>query len=94
MKEIIKNIWFKSHQLSMYFSPYLWIYYPDRMISLYSIILLSWNFNNNKCIITQFEYYLFGSTFLGQGKKFLVPFRHRVILYINFLFALIYQRMN
>ena len=94
MKSIIKNIWFKSHLIGMYITPYLWIYYPDSVLGLYCIIILSWNLNGNKCLITQLEYYLFGRTFLGKGKKFLVPLRHRIILYINFLLALFYQRMN
>lgn len=93
MKSIIKNIWFVSHKTGMIVIPYLWILYPN-IKWLYLVTILSWNLNNNKCLITQLEYYLFGSTFLGNGKKFLVPIRHRIILYINFLFALIYQRMN
>ena len=92
MKEIIKNIWFKSHQVGMYITPYIWLIYPN-IIWLYLIIILSWYLNNNKCIITQIEYRLFGETFLGKRKNFFVPFHHRIILYLNFLIAFC-QRMN
>jgi hypothetical protein len=29
--------------------------------------------NNNHCLISQLEYYLFGETFIGLGKKYFVP---------------------
>ena len=92
MKEIIKSIWFKSHLIGMYITPYIWLIYPN-IIWVYPFIILSWYLNNNKCIITQIEYSLFGETFLGKGKKFFVPFHHRIILYLNFLISF-YQRMN
>ena len=92
MRNFIKNIWLKSHQVGIYITPYLWLIYPN-IIWLYLFIILSWYWNNNKCIITQFEYYLFGETFLGKRKNFFVPWQHRLILYINFL-LIFYQRMN
>ena len=92
MQNIIKNIWFKSHRVGMYITPYIWLIYPN-IIWLYLIIILSWYLNNNKCIITQIEYYLFGETFLGKEKKCLVPWQHRFILYINFL-LIFYQKIN
>ena len=52
--------------------------------------MISWKLNNNKCLITQIEYYLFGETFMGRGKQFHVPFIHRSILYLNMLLGIIY----
>jgi hypothetical protein len=69
--KIIKNIFFKAHYIGMYVTPYLWILYP-RIIWFYLIIILSWKLNDNKCFISQFEYYFFGETFLGIGKKYFV----------------------
>ena len=82
--KIIKNIFFKTHYIGMYVTPYLWILYP-RIIWFYLIIILSWILNNNKCLISEFEYYFFGETFLGIGKKYLVSKKNRNILYFNFL---------
>lgn len=89
MIEIVKKIWFLFHRIGMYIIPFLWIYNPN-FLFLYWIITISWKLNNNNCIITQFEYYLFGETFLGKGPKYHVPFNHRLILYINLLVGGLY----
>ena len=65
-------------------APFLWIFFPE-IIWFYFLIILSWKINNNKCLITQLEYYLFEETFLGKKNKFIVPIHHRFILYINTL---------
>jgi len=87
--KIIKNIFFKTHYIGTYVMPYLWILYP-RIIWFYLIIILSWILNNNKCLISEFEYYFFGETFLGIGKKYFVSKKNRNILYFNFLLGCIY----
>ena len=91
--KIIKNIFFKAHYIGMYVTPYLWILYPP-IIWFYLIIILSWKLNNNKCLISEFEYYLFGEIFLGPRKKNVVPLKHRIILYINFLIGLLFYYKN
>ena len=83
----IKNIWFRLHTIGMYTIPFLWVYFPQ-IVWLYLIVIISWKFNNNKCILSELEYYLFNETFLGKGKKCFVPKKHRYILYINFLLAI------
>ncbi len=88
----IKNIWFRLHTIGMYTIPFLWVYFPQ-IVWLYLIVIISWKFNNNKCILSELEYYLFNETFLGKGKKCFVPKKHRYILYINFLLA-IYSHYN
>ena len=91
MQNIIKNIWFVSHKTGMYVTPYLWILYPN-IKWLYLVIILSWKLNNNRCLISQLEHYIFNETFQGKGKKYFVPKLHRYILYVNFLISL--QRMH
>ena len=61
--------------------------------------LLSWRLNNNKCIITQLEDWLFGETLvdvyfklIGKSNlytKYRVPFYQRAFLYFTFILALI-----
>ena len=84
----VKFCWFLSHRISMYFMPWMWLFF-DRLCGInieifYFIIIMSWLLNNNRCLITQLEYFLFKETFMGSGEIFNVPFRHRFILYFNF----------
>ena len=85
----VSHIFFKLHFIGMHLVPISWIITPYA-IPLYLIIILSWFINNNNCIITQLEYLLFGSTFMGNNKNFQVPQKHRFILYINFILGIIY----
>ena len=62
--------------------PYCWILYPN-LVFFYFLIIFSWKINNNKCLITELESYLFNETFLRNEKNFVVPRKHRNILYIN-----------
>ena len=84
MRNIIKNIWFKTHRFGMYITPHIWVIYPNILVWIYLLIILSWKLNNNRCLISQLEYYIFNETFQGKGKKYFVPCFHRYILYINF----------
>ena len=86
---VIKNIFFKAHYIGMLITPYLWIPFPN-IIWIYTIIILSWKINDNKCILSQLEEKFFGENFLGPGKKNFVPLKHRIILYFNFLLSLIF----
>ncbi len=88
---ILKNIFFKAHYIGMLITPYLWILIPN-ITWIYLIIILSWKINDNKCILSQLEENFFGENFLGPGKKNLVPLKHRIILYFNFLLSLIFWR--
>lgn len=90
---IIKRIIFLLHKIGMYLIPFLWILIKYILL-LHLLVILSWYFNNNKCLITQIEYYYFHETFLGKGKKFNVPIYHRIILYFNFLIGCIYYMKN
>ena len=86
---MFKVIWFRLHKIGIYITPFLWLCIPN-MYLLYFVIILSWKLNNNKCLITQVEYYLFNETFLGKGKKFHVPTLHRYILYGNLILSLLF----
>ena len=65
MKDIIKVIWFGTHTMNVYFLPYLWIY-SKYFLYFYFFIILSWKLNDDKCLISQLEYKLFGETFMGK----------------------------
>ena len=86
---IIKKIWFTLHYIGMYFIPFAWVYFP-KIYWLYLIIILSCYFNHNKCIITEIEYYLFNETFLNKKNVYIVPKKHRYILYFNFIINLLF----
>ena len=62
----------------------MWIF-SNYFLFLYLFIILSWKLNNNKCFVSQIEYHLFGETFMGKGKKYFVPRKHRYILYTNLI---------
>ena len=87
---LIKKVVFLLHRIGMYITPFLWIV-TKYILPFYLMVILSWYFNNNKCLITQIEYYYFNETFLGKGKKFYVPKIHRLILHLNFLIGLYYH---
>ena len=85
---IIKYIWFNLHTIGMYILPFIWIYFPQ-IVWFYFIVILSWKLNDDKCLITELEYYLFNETFLGKGKTFFVPRTHRYILYLNTILCIL-----
>lgn len=82
MRELIRNLLFKIHKFGMYIIPFMWIY-DLKFLFLYAIIILSWKIRSNKCLISEIEYSIFGSTFMGNGPKYYVPYKHRKVLYIN-----------
>ena len=90
---LIKRTIFLFHKFGMYLIPFLWII-TKFILPFYLVIILSWYLNSNKCLITQIEYYYFDETFLGKGKKFYVPLKHRLILYFNFIIGLCYHLKN
>ena len=75
-------------------------FYNIKYFWLQSITITSWNINNNKCLITQFENYLYNETLiqfyynkiLKRNKiivnLFEVPFFHRTIIYILYFINL------
>ena len=69
---MLKNILFNVHLYGSYIFTYGWVLHPY-IVYIQYIVLLSWLLNDNKCLITQLEYYFFKETCMGDGKKFIVP---------------------
>ena len=84
----LKKIFFNLHNLGIYVVNFGWII-SNYFIYIHLIVILSWYFNNNNCIISQIENKIFGETFMNNNKCY-VPFQHRLLLYINFFFGTIY----
>ena len=84
---VFKKIFFMCHILGIIITTSGWLLYSE-ILFLHPIVILSWYFNNNKCLITQLEYYIFKETFLGKGEKYYVPSIFRYILYINFILGI------
>jgi hypothetical protein len=90
MKIILKKIVFTIHIIGIFITLFGWIYIPH-ITFIQPIVFLSWYFNNNKCIISQVEYYLFKSTFIGNRQKYYVPTIQRYLLYTMFILSLFYN---
>ncbi len=87
-----KECLFKLHYFSTYFVTFGWILYPP-LVYIQYLVILSWYLNQNKCMLTELEYFFFNETFMGKGKKYIVPKYNRNILYINCLLGTIYNNI-
>ena len=88
-KNILQHTILNLHKYSIFIVNIGWILSPIFLI-IHILVILSWKINSNKCIVSEFEYKLFGRTFIGQGKKYFVPRKHRYFLYGNFIVGNIY----
>ena len=88
---MIKHIIFTLHWIGMFVGPFCWVYFPSAWL-VYTLVVLSWKLNRNRCLITQIEYALFGETFLGNN-KFKVPPIFRYNLYVNTLACVLFNVM-
>ena len=79
-----KNAFFTFHYCYILSSLFGWVVHPY-FLSLPVITMSSWYFNDNKCLITQTEHYLFGKTITGEAPKFRVPCEHRLFQATSFL---------
>ena len=84
---MISKIFFTCHKLGIIVTTFGWIV-DKRILFLHVPVMMSWYFNDNKCLLSQLEYRLFGKTFLGDGPKFYVPGKYRLLLYANFFLGL------
>jgi hypothetical protein len=100
-----KYIFFIIH-IGFILSSILLLFYYWQILILHFIVLLSWYFNQNKCLLTQIEDYLFHQTIIDfyfqiiykkkyrKYKKFIVPYYHRYCLYffsiLGFFFHFIF----
>ena len=91
---MMKILFFFCHFLFVAIS-IITVYWVPEVLILQCIIIVSWLVNNNKCLITQLEDYLFGETLLElyyqKQTRFIVPTHHRCILYISFFLGLLYH---
>ena len=97
----IKYLFFLMH-LSLICTSVL-ITYPF-VIILHITVIGSWYINNNNCLLTQIENYLFGETIIDlyysirgievEYKKFHVPWYHRYVLYLLFGFGILIHICN
>ena len=88
-----KYIFFFCHLIGIFTTIFGWII-NTKILLLHPFVILSWKLNNNKCILTQLEYYLFKSTLIGNGTKFVVPSRPRYLLYTSFCIGVLYNYIN
>jgi hypothetical protein len=91
---VFKNVFFLSHILFIILSFILVLFYWQILIINF-ITILSWYFNNNVCLLTQIEKYLFNQTiidvFIKKTNNYIIPIRKRTLLYVTFIFGLIYH---
>lgn len=99
---IIKNTkipFYFLHILFIFSTVFLPLFNID-FLFLQSITIITWQFNNNQCLLTQFEHYLYNETLIQYYYKnilkknininniFVVPYYHRFFIYILFYFNL------
>ena len=89
----IAELFFMIHKIGIIVGNFGWIFIP-KILYFQFIVILSWKLNNNRCIISQVEYYLFDRTFMGKGQKFYVPRHQRYLLYTNFVSASCYYLLS
>ena len=87
---MLKKILFNLHLYGIFIFTYGWVLHPY-IVYIQYIVILSWLLNNNKCLITELEYYFLEETCMGGTKNFVVPKINRYTLYINCLLASIYN---
>ncbi len=91
-KIFIMKLVFLFHKVLRYYVLYGWFVHK-RVLICQLIVMLSWYFNNNKCIVSQIEKYLFGQTFL-QNNSIYVNNLHRQELYGLFIIGCIFNYLN
>jgi len=89
----IAELFFMIHKIGIIVGNFGWIFIP-KILYFQFIVILSWKLNNNRCIISQVEYYLFDRTFMGEGQKFYVPRHQRYLLYTNFVSGSCYYLLS
>ena len=87
---LIKNYLFNLHYYGSKICTYGWILHR-KFIYIHYIVYISWLLNDNKCLLSQLEYYIYGETFMGKDKKFTVPLITRDLLFINLVLSTIYR---
>ena len=69
------------------------------IIIIQSLIAISWFINNNQCILTQIEDYLFNETLIEycfkkrSYNRFTVPKYHRYMLYTSIILGSVFHKL-
>ena len=72
---------FLFHNISRYYVMYGWLAHKKVLI-FQLIVMISWYFNNNKCIVSQIEKYLFDQTFLYNNSVYVNKLHDKIMLFI------------
>lgn len=91
--KIFKYIFFLFHFAILILS-FIGICWRWEMLILQGIIIFTWYVNDNRCMLTQLEDFLFNETIIDlymcrDHKTYKVPKYHRFLLYIFFLFGIL-----
>jgi len=85
---MLRSLWFLTHGSLVYIVPSLWVI-SSRVLPFYLMIILSWQMNDDNCIISELEYNLFGENFKGTGPNCRVPSKQRYIMYGSTLLCIV-----
>ena len=93
--KLFKITFFTFHILFIFSNLILWYWFIE-IIYLQFLVILSWAFNKNRCLITQIEAYYFNQTLIeylnnkqiNDSSKFIVPFDYRITLYLIFVISI------
>lgn len=80
----MKALFFVVHR-AFFVVAFIGVLFSAWVLIVHPIVAASWLANDNKCLVCELEHYLFGSTVLGEGKAFVVPWRNRYLLFVSFL---------
>ena len=80
---MIADLFFFLHKIGILIVTFGWVF-NKKILYIQAPVIISWYLNDNKCIISQLEYYYFKRTFMGNGPNYYIPRRHRYLLFWNF----------
>ena len=89
INHISKYILFQFHIVFIFITLCSWNFYPKTAI-LMPIVGLSWELNDDQCLITQIEKYFFGSSII-PGR---IPRFSKIILYIDLIIFMYFELYN
>ena len=88
----MKRVVFILHNLFRFVTLYGWII-DKRVLYLQGLVLISWYFNNNKCIVSEIEKKLFGETFQKNNSVYVNKY-HRFELSLLFTIGNMFWYIN
>ena len=88
----MKRVVFALHNILRYVGLYGWVL-DKRVLYIQIIIMLSWYFNNNKCLFAELEKKLFGETFQENNSVYVNRY-HRNELRFLFVLGNLYWNWN